>query len=167
VRRLLPADAPAYRALRLRALLEHADAFTSSHDEDSAKPLAATQQRLAADSGDTVWGAFAGEALIGMIGLGREPRMKIRHKGVVFGMYVAHEHCGRGVGAALLAHLIDEARSDPLLHQLTLTVTATNDGARTLYERAGFAAFGVEPRAVRIGGVYHDKIHMIRFLGEP
>jgi len=164
VRRLTPDDAPAYRALRLRGLLEHAEAFTSSFDEDSAKPLAVTARRLAAESGDTVWGAFSGGTLVGVVGLGREPRMKIRHKGVVFGMYVAPEHGRRGIGAALLDHLIGEARRDPDLRQLTLTVTDGNDGARMLYERAGFRSFGVEPSAVRVGDRFHGKHHMILFL---
>jgi RimJ/RimL family protein N-acetyltransferase len=167
LRRLAPGDAPAYRALRLRGLRDHPAAFTSSHEEDCMKPLAATERRLAVDSHDAVWGAFAGDVLIGVVGLGREPRMKVRHKGVVFGMYVAPEHCGRGVGTALLRHLIAEARRDRALEQLTLTVTDGNDGARALYERAGFATFGVEPRAVRIGDAYRDKIHMIRVLAEP
>ena len=167
LRRLIGADAPAYRELRLRGLWEHPDAFTSSYEEDSARPLAATETRLAADSGDAIWGAFAGGVLAGMVGLGRESRMKARHKAVVFGMYVAPEHGGRGVGAALLRHLIDEARRQPGLEQLTLTVTDTNDAARALYERAGFRSFGIEPRAVRIGDTYHGKIHMILFLTPP
>jgi ribosomal protein S18 acetylase RimI-like enzyme len=164
LRRLLPADAAAYRALRLRGLLEHADAFTSSYEEERDKPLATTERRLAPDGDDIVWGAFSGAALAGVIGLGRETRTKNRHKATVFGMYVAPEHCGRGIGAALLSHLIGEARRQPGLLQLVLTVTDTNDGARALYERAGFRSFGVEPRAIRVGSRYHGKIHMILFL---
>jgi len=167
IRRLEPADAAAYRALRLRGLAEHADAFTSSFEEESAKPLAAIEGRLAPDSGDAVWGALAGEVLAGMVGLGREPRAKGRHRALVFGMYVAPEHGGRGVGTALLQHLIGEARRQPGLEQLTLTVTDTNAGARALYEKAGFRSFGIEPRAIRVGDRYHGKNHMILFLNPP
>ena len=167
LRRLVPADAAAYRALRLRGLSEHAEAFTSSYEEEQGKPLAATERRLAPDGDDTVWGAFAGIDLAGVVGLGREARTKNRHKATVFGMYVAPEHCGHGAGAALLSHLIAEARRQPGLLQLVLTVTDTNDGARALYERAGFRSFGVEPRAIRVGDRYHGKIHMILFLTPP
>lgn len=167
IRRLEPADATAYRALRLRGLAEHADAFTSSFEEDSVKPVAETERRLAPDSGDTVWGALAGEALAGVVGLSREPRAKGRHKAMVFGMYVAPEFGGRGIGRALLGHLIAEARRQPGLEQLLLTVTDGNDRARRLYEHAGFRSFGIEPAAIRIGDRYHGKNHMILFLTSP
>ena len=104
-RRLVPADAETYRTLRLRGLAEHPDAFTSSHDEETRRPLADTLARLQPDGAEIVWGAFAERALVGVVGLGRERRAKGRHKAVVFGMYVVPEHAGTGVGAALLAHV--------------------------------------------------------------
>ena len=79
-------------------------------------------------------------------------------------MYVAPEHGRRGVGRALLRHVIDAARREPGLEQLVLTVTHTNAAARTLYESEGFRSFGIEPRAIRVDGRYFDKNHMVRFL---
>jgi len=81
-------------------------------------------------------------------------------------MLVATEHAGRGIGAALLAHLVDDVRRDPAILQLVLTVTDSNLSARALYERTGFHSFGVEPRAIRVGDDFFDKNHMILFL-EP
>ena len=153
--------------MRLRGLKEHADAFTSGHDEEAAKPLAVTQARLAQEAGEQMWGAVVEGALVGAIGLLREPREKIRHKGEVFGMYVAREHTGRGVGTALISHLIGEARRGPGLEQLVLTVTETNVGARRLYEKFGFRSFGIERRAIRVDNAYFDKNHMILFLAQP
>ncbi len=167
IRRLHPGDAVAYRTLRLRGLKDHPDAFTSSYEEESTKPLAATERRIAPASADAVFGAFVGGALVGVVGLAREPRAKNRHKAVVFGMYVAPEHGGRGVGMALLRHVIGEARRETDLEQLVLTVTQTNDAARTLYERSGFRSFGVEPRAIRVGDTYFDKNHMILVFSSP
>lgn len=123
--------------------------------------------RLAADGAEAVYGGFAGGALVGVAGLGREPRTKNRHKAVVFGMYVAPEQAGRGTGAALLRHVIDEARRQSGLEQLVLTVTETNATAVRLYEKLGFRSFGVEPRAIRVDGAYFGKIHMILFLDRP
>jgi ribosomal protein S18 acetylase RimI-like enzyme len=79
-------------------------------------------------------------------------------------MYVAPEGRGRGVGDALLRHVVAAARQDPELTQIVLTVTDTNARATALYERAGFASFGVEPRAIRVDGVYYGKNHMILTL---
>jgi len=166
IRALGAADAALYRALRLRGLAEHPDAFTSSAEEESAKSVATMAERLApGPSGPqvAVFGAFAGDALVGLVGLERDRRIKVRHRGHVFGMYVPVEHCGRGIGQALLAAMIAHASAEGMSH-LVLTVTANNDHARHLYERAGFAPFGREPEAVIVGGRPYDKLHMIRFL---
>jgi ribosomal protein S18 acetylase RimI-like enzyme len=167
IRRLAPGDVAPYRELRLRGLKEHPDAFTSGHDEEAAKPPSVAAARLAPEAEGRMWGAFVEGTLVGAIGLLREPRVKIRHKGEVFGMYVARERAGQGVGSALLSHLIGEARREPDLTQLTLTVTETNVGARKLYEKFGFRSFGVEPRAIRVGDTHYDKNHMILFLAQP
>jgi RimJ/RimL family protein N-acetyltransferase len=167
IRRLVPDDVAVYRALRLRGLKEHPDAFTSGYDEEAAKPVAATEARLAPEAGSRMWGACVEGTLVGAIGLLREPRVKILHKGEVFGMYVVRERAGQGVGAALLSHLLGEARREPGLTQLTLTVTETNVAARRLYEKFGFRSFGIEPRAIRVGDTHYDKNHMIHFLAQP
>ena len=158
IRRLVPADASAYRALRLRALWEFPQAFTSSHAEDEKLPLEATERRL--DSPHRrFWGAFDGDELVGMVGLDRETRPKNQHKAIVVGMYVAHERMGRGTGRALLEALIADAR-DWGLELLVLTVTHAESSARRLYERCGFRSFGIEPRAIKVDGHFHAKNHM-------
>jgi ribosomal protein S18 acetylase RimI-like enzyme len=69
-----------------------------------------------------------------------------------------------GVGRALLAHCLDRARAIPGLEQINLTVTATNERALRFYETAGFRAFGVEERALRVGVAYYPKAHMVMYL---
>ncbi len=164
VRRLTGADAAAFRALRLRGLKEHPDAFTSSYEEDVLQPLEMTERRLADAGGNAFWGAFDNGELRGMIGLTREARAKNRHKGHVVAMYVAPESGRRGLGRALLQAVIDHARDAVGIAQLVLTVTSTNAAAIELYKSAGFRTFGVEPRAIVVDGEYFDKEHMILFL---
>lgn len=170
IRRLGPDDLPSYRALRLRALGEHPEAFTSSADEEAAKPASALGRRLSPDPGtphNLVLGVFIDEALAGFVGLEVDPRAKVRHKGRVFGMYVATEHSGRGLGGRLLAALVAQAETASALTRLVLTVTADNNRARRLYERAGFTAFGLEPEAVVVAGKPFAKLHMTRALAPP
>jgi ribosomal protein S18 acetylase RimI-like enzyme len=164
IRRLAPADAAAYRALRLRGLDEQPDAFTSSVEAEAAKPLSVTEDRLAPTGPDVVYGAFVHGALAGVVGIAREARAKNRHKAVVFGMYVAPDFGRRGVARALVRHLIATAKEEAGLEQLVLTVTHSNESARALYEGEGFRSFGIEPRAIRVGDRYYDKNHMVRFL---
>jgi len=164
VRVLTRADAAAFRELRLRALKEHADAFTSSYEEDVQQPLAATEQRIGGSVGNTFWGAFVDERLQGIVGLTRETRRKNAHKADIVAMYVAPESGRRGLGRALLQAVIDHARVELKLEQLVLSVTRTNETAAQLYRSAGFRTFGIEPRAIKVAGEYFDKERMILFL---
>lgn len=159
IRRLGPSDAPAFRALRLRALREHPEAFTSSHEEDEQLAIATTEQRLSAGGSTRFWGAFDGAEMRGMVGLEREQRIKNAHKAQVVAMYVAPEAGRRGIGAALIDRLVGEARADGVA-SLVLTVTDGNHSATALYQRAGFRSFGIEPDAVRVGGRSFAENHM-------
>lgn len=156
VRMLGPADATLYRSLRLRALREHPDAFTSSYAEERERPVEAAAQRLAHHA---FWGAYRHAELWGMVGLEREPRARNRHKATVMGMYVAPEARGQGVGRSLLDALLRHARANGV-ESLVLTVTEGNTAAQRLYEALGFRSFGVEPDAVRVDGRSHAKNHM-------
>jgi ribosomal protein S18 acetylase RimI-like enzyme len=168
IRLLGRADFAPYRALRLRGLAEHPEAYTSSAEEEAT---AEGDARIAARLGpsaqaphDAVLGAFDGDALVGAVGLAVDMREKARHRAHVLGMYVVPERTRCGIGRALLDAAIERARATPGLAGLTLTVTAGNDGALRLYERAGFAVVGRDPDAIRVGGASHDKLLMYRRL---
>ncbi|MGQ2924033.1 MAG: GNAT family N-acetyltransferase [Hydrogenophaga sp.] len=163
IRRLTPDDAPAYRALRLRALREHPQAFTSDWEDASARPPSESRARLASAL-VSFWGAFdESGALVGMVGLECAARAKERHKGLVVAMYVAREAAGLGLGRELLRALMAHA-TDIGLTDLVLTVTEGNAPAIHLYREAGFIAFGTEPRAIVVNGRAHAKVHMHRML---
>ena len=159
IRRLEIPDAPVYRELRLRGLREHPDAFTSSFEEENLRPPADTEKRLAAASDTVMWGGFIDGALAGVVGMTRETRLKNRHKATLVAMYVAPEYGGRGLGLALVNTVVQAAGAAGV-ELLVLTVTEGNRQAAALYERAGFAAFGVEPDAIRVNGVPYGKQHM-------
>ena len=158
VRRLGPDDAHAYRALRMRALWEFPEAFTSSWEEDEKQPMEVWEVRLSSDN-IQFWGAFEDGHLCGMVGLERERRIKSRHKATVIGMYVSQEHFGTGMGRALLDQLLAEAR-EMGLELLVLTVTEGNTVATNFYEAAGFRSFGIEPKAIKVEGRPFGKNHM-------
>lgn len=170
IRQLGPDDAHAYRALRLRMLKTHPDAFTSSYEEDVQRPLSWVRARLSPASGDGqrfVLGAFGEDmALAGSVGLSAESRKKQSHRGHLFGMFVAPESMGRGIGRALLSECVARARGMHGLEQIHLTFTATNLRVGRMYEAAGFRRIGIEERAIRIDGVYFPKAHMVLYLRE-
>lgn len=164
IRRLTVDDAADYRALRLRGLREHPEAFTSSYEEESLQPLDDAVQRLGPASSASFWGAFVNGVLVGQVGLEREQRRKNRHKAKVTGMYVAPEQGRRGIARVLLDTLLAEARVSGL-ELLVLTVTRGNLGAERLYLDAGFTSFGVEPGAIKVQGQRFDKNHLFLQLG--
>lgn len=169
IRPLAPADAAAYRALRLHMLAQHPDAFTSDADEEALRPLAWTAQRLAAapDKPHDLWlGAFEGEALVGCVGLAGRYRAKERHNATVVGMMVRPQVRGQGLGRRLLAALLEHARSLPTLAQIDLSVTQGNHSAQRLYEAAGFTVFGVHPAAIQVDGRCYAKVLMALLLRE-
>jgi len=162
VRRLVPADAPTYRALMLEAYEQHPDAFTSSLAERAAMPLSFWESRLAAGSTprELVVGAFRDRFLAGAVGMAFESREKARHKATLFGMLVLPRFRKGRLGRALVEAALAAARARPGVKIVQLTVTEGNDAARRLYERFGFVAFGVEPYAVAVRGGYVSKVHM-------
>jgi RimJ/RimL family protein N-acetyltransferase len=159
IRRLGIADSQPYRAFRLRGLHEYPDSFTSSFEQEDARPVAYTDARLDPAGAEKVWGAFVDGEMVGMIGLTPETRCKSRHKATLFGMFVAPEHAGRGLGHALVNVVLQAARSLGI-ELIVLTVTDTNKPAISLYEKVGFIRFGTEPDAIRVDGVSFAKIHM-------
>jgi RimJ/RimL family protein N-acetyltransferase len=165
VRALGASDVHAYKALRDHALAHHDEAFTSDAATEALRAAESYAQRLGAGGdGSYTLGAFRGDALVGAISCERDARSKVRHVGHIIGMMVHGDEQGRGVGTALLEALIARASADDEMHLLTLTVTAGNSAAERLYERAGFVRFGTLPRAIRAGGRFFDKHHLMRNL---
>ncbi|MEI8326959.1 MAG: GNAT family N-acetyltransferase [Betaproteobacteria bacterium] len=166
IRRLTSADAPAYRALRLRGFREHPQAFTTSVEEESLKPLANAAQRLGDDSSCCFWGAFVDNTLVGLVGLERENRAKLRHKGLIIGLFVAPEVARRGIARTLLRTLLAQARESGL-ERLALSVTRGNLAAEKLYLDMGFRSWGVEPGAIQLGAQRFDKNHLFLNIKAP
>jgi len=158
VRRLGEADAPAWRALRLEGLERQPQAFGADHETEVAKPLSFFAERIARNP---VWGAFAGDVLVGSVGFRVHPGKKESHKGVLWGMYVREAARGQGVAQALIETLLQHA--DTVVETVQLTVGCDNHAARRLYDRMGFRVYGVERRALRVGDRYYDEEHRARW----
>jgi len=81
IRLLTPADAQAFQALRLSALLDSPTAFGSSHEEECDRPLVQVADSLRPEAGRQVLGAWVEGQLVGIVGVGREGGLKERHRG--------------------------------------------------------------------------------------
>lgn len=164
IRRLSPSDAPAFRALRLAALLDTPEAFATSHVEEKDLPLAAFEARLDDQAERAVFGAFDGDTLVGVIGLAREGLLQEAHKAQLWGMYVAAAARGQGLARALMQAALVQARATPGIAKVTLSVDAANVAAIALYESLGFVVFAREADATRLAGQSRDELRMhLRF----
>jgi RimJ/RimL family protein N-acetyltransferase len=161
---LTEADAPAFHAVRQRALREHPHAFAVTPEEADSVEVIAERLRTNAETGrGFVMGVFD-PGLVGIAGCVRELRTKTRHVALVWGVYVAPE-CRGGAGRRLLTALIERARQWPDLEQLTLeVVTEDAEPARALYRACGFEPTGLLRRRIRVGERYYDEEHMTLFL---
>ncbi len=161
VRTLEAADAAVYRECRLAQLDAVPDAFGESTEESARVPLEAIAAKLGGSSDEgCVIGAFDGGALVGTAGWFRLRETKTRHKGKVWGVYVAAPYRGRGIGRRMVRALVD-ASATAGIEQLTLSVSANQTAARRLYEAMGFEKIGCEPRALKIGERYVDEELML------
>ena len=159
VRRLTAEDAEAFRALRLEALEHYPEAFQSTYESSADLPLDAYAQRLRQYA---VFGGFRDGALCGFVGFYRLKNPKIKHKGIIWGMYVKEEARGTGLADAIIETVIAHARER--VEQLLVSIITDNERARGFYGRMGFEPYGLETRALKIGDRYYDEEFRVKFL---
>jgi RimJ/RimL family protein N-acetyltransferase len=162
IRLVVPADAVRLRELRLEALARHPQAFSSDQATASQEPLASWVERLERyEKGvnETLSLAAAGEELVGMAGIFRDPRPKIRHAATIWGVYVNPKWRGLQIGDGLVkANLVWAASHEVVF--VRLAVISVNVSAIQCYLRCGFSVYGVEPKSIFYEGRYYDELLM-------
>jgi ribosomal protein S18 acetylase RimI-like enzyme len=164
IRRLLPADAPLYRAIRLEALERNPEAFGSTLDREAAEPLDWFAERL---NGSAMLGAWHAGTIVATAGVywatdeaAADPDGPPRAH--LWGVYVQAAHRGTGLGQALLESVIDHVR--PRADALHLRVNTENGPALRLYQRLGFEVAGIERNSLERGGRFYDEFLMVKRL---
>ena len=128
----------------------------SVDDEQEARSLVETERsdnevELVA----VVDGKIVGSAGVAAVG----GRRKVVHR-ARFGISVLEEYWGMGIGRMLTDASIECARQAGYT-QLELEVVADNERALSLYRRAGFEAYGRNPRGYHSTSVgYQELVHM-------
>ena len=159
IRLLTPPDAVAYRQIRLEGLQFDPEAFSSTFEREKAMPLDWFADRIVKGN---VFGAFAGDELLGVAGYWRREGAKVSHKAGLWGMYVRKAARGCGLGQRLIEAVVHHATGHVEL--LQLSVASDNRAAIQLYQKTGFSEYGREIKALKDGNRYFDEILMVRFL---
>ncbi|MCF3173063.1 GNAT family N-acetyltransferase [Streptomyces sioyaensis] len=122
--------------------------------------------RAARDGDGALRAAYAGRRLVGLGYWLRYARPTNRQHADLEKLAVAPETHGRGVGRALTAALVADAR-DAGIEVLTLDARADNTRALRLYRSLGFREYGRLPDFVAMGGRRYDKVFYMRdFRGD-
>ncbi len=163
IRNTIAEDGAALRAIRLEALRDCPVAFTADLAESENFRLDYWRDLASRGSGNGCEAVFLAQLdgqVVGMLGIFADVRRpKLRHSATIWGVYVRFAHRGNGVAAQLLDAAIQWARAKPLV-MVKLSVVEGNTIARRCYERSGFAAYGVEPKAIFLDGRYFDEVLM-------
>lgn len=158
--RVRPEDWQVHRAVRLAMLLDTPRAYGSTFAREVA--MSGEQWRARMED-STSWLALAGELPLGSVTLFHVPDQP-QDQAHLMAMWVAGHARGSGVADALVAALVEGARSTGV-QRVVLDVADGNERARGFYERCGFVLTG------RTGALPHQpevtETEMVLVLGEP
>ncbi|NLF03164.1 MAG: GNAT family N-acetyltransferase [Anaerolineales bacterium] len=161
IRPATEADAPTYRDLRLEALHDCPEAFSSDYETYVAKPLSYWADRLKADQTVKLYFAAHEGQLVGMCGIAGADSPKTRHSAYIVSVYVRPDWRGLHIAEALIDACLGWGRA----HGITIVklgVAVTNIAAIRCYARSGFHVYGIEPQALYHDSVFYDELLMAR-----
>jgi ribosomal protein S18 acetylase RimI-like enzyme len=156
IRTLERGDAAVFHQTHIRALTDHPGAFGASLDEQLKLTEEQVADQLAPIPQRFMLGVFEDGGLCAFAGFYQAPRAKMRHRGHIWGLYVAPEARGRGFGRALLSEIIERARALEGLEEIVLAATVGNAHAQRVYRAAGFVPYCTEERLLKVGDQYFD-----------
>ncbi len=164
IRLLEEKDLDAFIRVRLNGLRLFPASFGASFedgvDRESFRQVLATKHER-----NFIMGAFEKDNLVGLVGFVQHKSPKMKHKGIIWGVYVEPDYGGQGIGRQLLNACLDRITHFPELHSVQLTVSTKAPKAKALYESLGFEPWGIEPECLLVGGELIDEIHMWKKLG--
>ncbi len=156
----------AYRVLRLEALQNHPEVYSSDYETALSRPMSFWVERLHTGGMDSVaqmYFAQYASALVGMCGIYREDAPRTRHSAMLVSLYLQPAWRSMGIAQGLIAMCLDWAREHGV-RIVKLAVITANTSAIRLYERCGFQPYGTEPQAIDYNGTCYDELLMARLV---
>jgi ribosomal protein S18 acetylase RimI-like enzyme len=140
-----PADLP--RLVELLGVLFESEAEFSPNAE---KQRAALQAILADPSTGKIFVAREGREVVAMASLLYTVSTAEGGKAALFeDLVTAPEHRKRGIGEALLKHVVTQARAEGVL-RITLLTDMQNERAQAMYRRVGFVGSPMKPMRLKL-----------------
>ena len=152
----IQSDAQAFQRLRLEGLETSPEAFASSYEEEVSLPIETVSARIPPPPDRTQSSAPSPMGtLSAWRGFAAHDRMKARHKGVMWGVYVKPEWRGQRVGKALVRQVIDHAARHVIVLEAAVTHHERERPAHL--SGLGFQPYGIERKAIRVGDTFYDE----------
>jgi RimJ/RimL family protein N-acetyltransferase len=164
IRRLSQTDVGNFKQIRIAAVEDCPTSFYPTRQELVDTADEEFLMHLTQSDCRAVFGAIERDELIGIVGIIRDQRVKLRHKAELVGMYVRPPFRGRGVARQLMLEAIGFAQSNPEIMHLKLGVNSINQAAKSLYLACGFESFGLERNSMCVDGIYSHEEHMMLAL---
>ncbi len=167
IRQLEPNDSAGYYNIRLQGLRLHPEAFGTGAEDW----LKATDEQVMnilekSSQDDFVLGYFQDGELAGVIGLKKEKKHSVGHKGTIWGLIVLPKFRNQGIGKALLKALIARAAQTQELKYIRAVVTISAVNAKYIFESCGFSSYGIEQRGIKEDTNFFDQSFMMLNLRE-
>lgn len=154
-------DLDAFIQIRSDSLTQAPQAFGSDPRPVSAFDRTQTEKDLAAkNEKNFILGYFDEGVLQGIMGFALSDREKVRHRAFIWGVFVYPQYRGKGIGKALMEATLERAKGIEGLAKVVLSVTASAEAAKSLYESFGFKTYGLERDAMRWKGESLDELFM-------
>lgn len=141
-----------YKKLRLEAVADSPESFTTTAQETLSTPDEEWQEKI-----HTMFFAVTeNDEVIGMAGCYFEDKEKLAHIAHVVSVFVHPDHRGKGIGKQLVQVLLSDAKSNAHVKKIELGVVVTQKVARQLYESLGFKKVGELKKAIQVDGIFYD-----------
>jgi RimJ/RimL family protein N-acetyltransferase len=159
---LTPEDAQEYFALRRSSEREFPQYVGPSAEREllSGAQGIKTLMVLYPEEGTTIFGAFLGGKLVGVLGVSRKLSPKFKHRAFLWGMFVPYEFRKLKVATGLLSFVRNWAENHLEINVLWLQVTETNLPAISFYQKLGFEIYGTEKQSLFTQDEYHTAHYM-------
>lgn len=163
VRQLAVDDFEGFYDLRREGLIANPEAFLTTLEqfEQTARDEELARFKRSTLTPDrTIFGAFDGKNLIGMLGLFQlDP--PLNQRAFLWGMFTRPDHRGRGVGRRLVVTALEHV--DQLLDvtEVALAVLEGNKEVISFYKKYGFDLFKPEAGDPLLEGALANEFHMI------
>ncbi len=158
--KLSPEDWQDYKQIRLEALLNAPQAFSSTYAESLTRPDSHWQERLReAALGETSWMLFARAdgQLVGLTGPFREEEKDgaVAH---IISVYVCEAYRGQGVASALMRAILAAVSRRGDIRKARLGVNPVQAAALKMYQNFGFQTIHTVTAAMGDGKIYQELI---------